>query len=599
MLSIVVNGLIRESFFQPHAVFLNADWHNDSFPYSKKQLNIAYKKASMYQYLKTTLENVYKSCQEKGLLKEGEIPPFIIEEPPNKDFGDYSSNIAMLLARREKKAPRAVAQTIVEALSPLPDNIKKVEIAGPGFINFFISEKSYIDIFEQIQKQNVNYGRSKKGNDVPIQVEFVSANPTGPLHFGHGRGAVVGDVLANLLDWSGYKVSREFFVNDAGKQIQNLGKSLYARYKEEFGQKINFPEDGYQGQYITKMAKELKEKQGEHFLELPEKEAVKELSRIGVSKCLENIKKDLADFGVLFDEWVSEKSLFEKNLVQETIEALKEKGVIYQDKEAWWLASSRFGDEKDRVVIRSNGEPTYFASDIAYHKEKFERGFKKVINIWGADHHGYVPRVKAALSSMDIDKDKLEVLLVQLVNLLRDGEAMTMSKRQGTFITLSEVVEEVGSDVARFFFLMRSCDTSLDFDIELAKKESTENPVYYVQYAHARISSILRSKNKSLRTIELDKIDISLLSSDDDRSLVRKIGEFPRIVENTAKSREPHKVAFYLQELAGEFHKYYNKNRIIGVEEELSKARLALIASVKQVLSNGFKIIGITPMEKM
>jgi len=551
----------------------------------------------MYSFLRKTFENIYNDCQEKKLLSKGDIPVFTIEVPPNRDMGDYSSNIAMLLAKRERKAPRAIAKTIVDAFSPLPDAVKKVEIAGPGFINVFLSDQYYANLLEKIKKEGDNYGRLNFGKKAPVQVEFVSANPTGPLHVGHGRGAVVGDVLSRLLSWAGYDVKKEYFVNDAGKQVLTLGRSLYARYKQAFGEDAPFPEDGYFGGYVVDMAKSIKEEHGEHFLDMTEEEAVPELAKLGVSICLKKIETDLADFGIVFDNWVSEQSLFEKNLVTEAIAELKDSGCVYKDKDAWWLSSSRFGDDKDRVVIRANGEPTYFASDIAYHKDKVKRGFSKIINVWGADHHGYIPRVRAALSSMGFEKSILEVLLVQLVTLTRNGEIVPMSKRQGAFTTLSEVVNEVGKDAARFFFLMRRCDSQLDFDLELAKKQSSENPVYYVQYAHARISSILRDAKADLNN--LPPANLSILSSDEDRSLIKILGEFPRLVENSARKREAHRIAFYLQDVAGEFHKYYNKHRILGLDSKTTDARIALIASVRQVLRNGFDIIGITPLESM
>jgi len=549
----------------------------------------------MYSFLRKTLNNTYKECQQKKLLTEGDMPSFTIEVPPNKQLGDYSSNLAMLLARREKKAPRAIAEIIVNELSPLPEGIKKLDIAGPGFINIFLSDHYYTNVIKNIASEGDNYGRLKAENNTSLQVEFVSANPTGPLHIGHGRGAVVGDVLANLLTWAGYNVTKEFFINDAGRQIKTLGKSIYTRYKQAFGQDIPFPDDGYHGNYIVEMAKELKAAEGERFLLLPEEDAVAELAKIGAGICLEKIKNDLGEFGITFDVWASEQALFENSLVHDTIEDLKAKKLLYKHEDAWWLPSSELGDEKDRVVIRSNGEPTYLASDIAYHKDKFQRGYDKIINIWGADHHGYVPRVKAALTSMGFDKEKLEVLLVQMVTLMRNGEAVPMSKRQGVFTTLLEVVQEVGKDAARFFFLMRRCDSQLDFDLELAKKKSSDNPVYYVQYAHARISSILREWG----TGELGTADLTLLSSEEDERLIRILGEFPRVIERSAKKREPHKIAFYMQEVAGEFHKYYNKHRILGDEAELTKARIALISSVRQVLRNGFAILGITPVESM
>jgi len=550
----------------------------------------------MYSFLRKTLNDAYKECQRKNLLTEGDIPSFTIEVPPNKKLGDYSSNLAMLLARREKKAPRDIAKIIANEVSPMPEGIKKLDIAGPGFINIFLSDLYYIKDIRNIASEGDNYGRLKVGNNIPLQVEFVSANPTGPLHIGHGRGAVVGDVLANLLTWAGYNVTKEFYINDAGRQIKTLGKSIYTRYKQAFGSDIPFPDDGYHGEYIIEIAKELKETDGERFLSLPEEDAVAELAKIGARICLKKIKNDLAEFGITFDVWASEQALFESGLVDDTIEGLKAKKLLYKSEDAWWLPSSELGDEKDRVVIRSNGEPTYLASDIAYHKDKFQRGYDKIINIWGADHHGYIPRVKAALTSMGFDKEKLEVLLIQMVTLMRNGETVQMSKRQGVFTTLLEVVQEVGKDAARFFFIMRRCDSQLDFDLELAKKKSSDNPVYYVQYAHARISSIIR--DAGLGNLGGDA-DLTLLSSEEDERLVKVLGEFPRVIERSAEKREPHKIAFYLQEVAGEFHKYYSKHRILDDDAELTKARIVLISAVRQVLRNGFAILGITPVESM
>ena len=552
----------------------------------------------MKEQLRLAIRAALEQCYSDDTLTSGELPDEIqLEVPKNADHGDYSTNLAMVLAKAERKAPRKIAETLVDALqgNPLCD---RIEIAGPGFINFRLAADCWYAVLDRITEQGAEYGRSTVGAGTKIQVEFVSANPTGPLHIGHGRGAVVGDAVAAVLQAAGFDVQREYYINDAGNQIQTLGRSILLRLRELQGESIEFPEDGYQAAYVTELAAQYLEEQGE-LTGIPDDEAVELCARFGVGKILKWIETDLRDFGIEFDNWYSEKSLYDRDMVDQELKKLAEKGLSFEHDDALWLRTTEFGDDKDRVLIKSDGSYTYFASDVAYHMEKFDRGFDRVIDVWGADHHGYIPRMKAMLSGLGHPPEDLEVLLIQMVNLLRDGKPYIMGKRSGNFITLKEVVNEVGRDACRFFFLMRRCDSQLDFDLELAKQQSSDNPVYYVQYAHARVCSINRNAAEAGVTFPAEQIDCSRLELNEELALIRQLARFPETVVGAALSYEPHRVIFYLQELAAQFHSYYNRQRVLVDDPELTQARLYLVNSVRIVLQNALHLLGLSAPEKM
>jgi arginyl-tRNA synthetase len=552
----------------------------------------------MKEQLRLAIRAALERCYSDDTLTSGELPDEIqLEVPKNADHGDYSTNLAMVLAKAERKAPRKIAETLVDALqgNPLCD---RIEIAGPGFINFRLAAGCWYAVLDRITEQGAEYGRSTVGAGTKIQVEFVSANPTGPLHIGHGRGAVVGDAVAAVLQAAGFDVQREYYINDAGNQIQTLGCSILLRLRELQGESIEFPEDGYQAAYVTELAAQYREEQGE-LTGIPDDEAVELCARFGVGKILKWIETDLRDFGIEFDNWYSEKSLYDRDMVDQELKKLAEKGLSFEHDDALWLRTTEFGDDKDRVLIKSDGSYTYFASDVAYHMEKFDRGFDRVIDVWGADHHGYIPRMKAMLSGWGHPPEELEVLLIQMVNLLRDGKPYIMGKRSGNFITLKEVVNEVGRDACRFFFLMRRCDSQLDFDLELAKQQSSDNPVYYVQYAHARVCSINRNAAEAGVTFPAGQIDCSRLELNEELALIRQLARFPETVVGAALSYEPHRVIFYLQELAAQFHSYYNRQRVLVDDPELTQARLYLVNSVRIVLQNALHLLGLSAPEKM
>ncbi len=553
----------------------------------------------MQQILGEALGEALEKAKEKGELELVAVPPITLEIPADKGFGDWSTNLALVLASRLKQPPRRVAQVIVDNLSVSSGIIERVEIAGAGFINFYVQPHWWSQVVKEILEQDSRYGDLKLGQGESVQVEFVSANPTGPLHVGHGRGAALGDALANLLQKAGFAVQKEYYINDAGNQMNILGQSVFLRYQEILGEEVEFMNHGYQGEYIRTLAQEIVNEHGSHWLENPQ-EAPQFCGRYAAQKILAGIKEDLAGFGVEIDNWFSEQSLFDKGEVEKSIRQLRREGHIVKREGAWWLRSANWGDEKDRVVIRQNGEPTYLASDIAYHWDKLQRGFTRMINIWGADHHGYVARLKAAVSAMGHPADKLEVILVQLVRLLRDGKPIAMSTRRGEFITLAQVVQEVGRDAARFNFLARRSDSQLDFDLELAKKQSAENPVYYVQYAHARICSILRKAAEAHLSIPpAGEVELKLLKLKPETELMKKLGEFPALIAGSARSREPHRLTFYLQELAAQFHRYYNKHRIVGEDEKLSQTRLALVKAIQIVLAEALRILGVAAPQEM
>ncbi len=549
--------------------------------------------------IRSALKQVLERCYEQGTLTSGEFPAEIqLEVPKKPEHGDYATNLAMMLARPESRSPRQIAEILAVSLSA-DALFDAVEIAGPGFINFRLAAGYWAKVLQRIYAEQDSFGRSQVGDGIKVQVEFVSANPTGPLHIGHGRGAVVGDALASILDAAGFDVQREYYINDAGNQVQTLGQSILLRLRELQGEVIDFPEDGYQAAYITELASRLRQEQGE-LADLDDEEAVSRCSRFGVEQILTWIDTDLDAFGIRFNNWYSEQSLYDRNMVEQELGRLKEKGLTYEEEGALWLRTTDFGDDKNRVLIKSDGSYTYFASDVAYHLEKFDRGFDRVIDVWGADHHGYIPRMKAMLKGFGLPAEALEVLLIQMVNLLRDGQPFVMGKRSGNFVTLREVIDEVGRDACRFFFLMRRCDSQLDFDLELAKQNSSDNPVYYVQYAHARICSINRNAAEvGLVQPTLAQFDFSQLTLADEIALIRQLSRFPEAIEGAALHYEPHRLVFYLQDLAAQLHSYYNRHRVLDEDTQVTSARLYLVNAVRIVLANALRLLGVSAPEQM
>ena len=542
---------------------------------------------------------IVKTAQQAiaaGVVKEGTLPEVQLTVPPKKEFGDFATNFAMQSARALRCNPRVLAQYIVDHLDCA--YVKRMEIAGPGFLNFYLDPDWVYDMLAHIVEAGENYGNLSKASDEKIQVEYVSANPTGPLHVGHGRGAAVGSALSNLLKAAGYDVEQEYYINDAGNQMNNLARSVNARYLELLGQTCEFPEDGYHGHDIIDTAQRIIDKYGDRFLKMEEDERLEQFKTIAYQEKLAALKEDLERFNVRFDVWFSEKTLHEANKINEACEYLLEKGYMEKRDGALWLKSTEFGDDKDRVVIRDNGVPTYFAADIAYHTNKFNRGFDRVINLWGADHHGYIARMKAAMQCMGFKPEQLEILVLQMVRLLRDGQEVKMSKRTGQSVTLNELIDEVGTDAARFFFVMRSIDSQLDFDLDLAVKKSNDNPVFYVQYAHARICSIMRQVAEAGITVQ-GKGNYRLLTEPVEVDLIKKLGEYPEMLAAAAKERAVQQVAHYVYDLAGLFHSAYNQCRILGVNEELQQARLAMVMAVGHVVRHALSILGVSAPEKM
>jgi arginyl-tRNA synthetase len=557
--------------------------------------------------IKATIVGSLTNLQKRGSLSLDTAPSFQIEIPRDPRHGDFATNVAMILAPQEKKNPRelarAIAETITEDSKKTVDNkIETVVPAGPGFINITLHKDFWRGVVRKILVEKERYGNVDLGKAKRVQIEFVSANPTGPLHVGHARGGAVGDALANILAAAGYDVAREYYINDAGVQMENLGKSVLARYRELFGQSVVFEDNYYQGDYVKEIARRFKDEHGDRFLGLGEDEAVSYFAEHAGREIIEEIRRDLADFGIVFDEWYSEKSLYDEGLVDKYIEDFKKRGLIYEKEGALWFDTIDYGDDKDRVVIKSDREPTYFASDIAYHWDKFHRrGFDIVINIWGADHHGYVVRMKAAVKAMGIVPDNLVLLLVQLVNLIRAGKPVSMSKRAGEFVTLRDVLDEVGKDAMRYFMLMRSHDSHLDFDLDLATKKSQENPVYYVQYAHARISSIARQAAEAGLTMPTDPgtLDLSPLNLPEEIGLMKLLSQFPDVIAEAADEMQPHRMIFYVFDLASQFHSYYNSHRVITEDRVLSSARLGLVSAVQTVIKKTLTIAGISAPERM
>ena len=545
--------------------------------------------------LAAAIEAAVKEAIAAGALPAAELPQVTLEVPPSKDLGDFATNFAMQSARVFHKSPRQIAEEIRSRIAG--DFLDHAEIAGPGFLNFYLKGTVLYDALRSILAAGESYG-NLPAKDVPkTQVEYVSANPTGLLHVGHGRGAAAGSALVNLLRAAGYPVESEYYINDAGNQMDNLARSVNARYLELLGTACEFPEDGYHGADITETARRIIEKDGAKYLALPEKERLAVLKELAYKEKLAVLKDDLAAFHVTYDKWFSERTLH-PDAIQEVITILRKNGTIYEKDGALWLRSTDYGDDKDRVVIRDNGVPTYLAADIAYHHNKYERGFGTLINIWGADHHGYVCRVKAAMEALGHDPKQLHVLLLQMVSLYRGGELVKMSKRTGQSVTLEELIEEVGTDAARYFFLMRSLDSQLDFDLDLAKKKSNDNPVYYIQYAHARISSIFRqAKETHLVLGAAPKLE--LLTDESEQALIKKIMEYPEEVGRAADDCAPQRIARYSYDLAALFHSFYNKCRIMGVGQPLAEARLALVMITAHVIRHSLGILGVSAPEQM
>ncbi|MGD0274583.1 MAG: arginine--tRNA ligase [Syntrophales bacterium] len=554
----------------------------------------------MKQQIIQFIEASIQRAEQKGSIDTIDLPFIEVEVSRDAAHGDYASNVAMILAARLKRKPRDIAGILVDEMKGHDHIVEKVEIAGPGFINFFIRERVWANMLERVDSLGDQYGKVLVGDKRRVQVEFVSANPTGPLHIGHARGAVIGDVLSNVLRAAGYAVSKEYYINDAGNQMYNLGKSVYYRYLDLLGDHADFPDTCYQGEYIRNLAAEIIRDSGGRYRLRPPQDVIQEFTTYAAESILKEIQEDLAAFGVIFDEYFSEKKLYDQGVVAKVLTDLEEKGFIYQEGSTLWFRTTDFGDEKNRVVVRQNGEPTYFAADIAYHKNKFERDFETVIDIWGADHHGYIPRMHAGIQALGYPKEALQIILVQLVSLLRDGKPVAMSTRAGEFVTLREVVDEVGKDAARYNFMMRRSDSPLDFDLEVAKRQSMDNPVYYVQYAHARICSIFRmAEEKGLTIPSFMDIDVDLLNLPEEVGLIKSITRFPELVEGSAKALEPHRLTFYLNNLAGTFHSYYNKLKVISDDMALSRARLLLMKAVRIVLRNALSLLGVSAPEQM
>ncbi|WP_439503098.1 arginine--tRNA ligase [Methylophaga sp.] len=587
----------------------------------------------MKDQLKELIESALASLiSQQSLPADVSSADVQLERTKDRSHGDFASNIAMVLAKPAKMNPRQIATLIVDAL-PQHEVIEKVEIAGPGFINFSLSAKSRQQVVADVLKKAGQFGLSHYGNGQKVQVEFVSANPTGPLHVGHGRGAAYGSVVSSLLKAVGFDVHREYYVNDAGRQMDILATSVWLRYLEKCGEQFTFPSNGYRGEYVLDIAETLKQQHGNALLHpvsvvfdgVPADEPqggdkelhidgltqqaksllgadmYRQLFDLGLNAILDDIRNDLAGFGAEYDEWFSERSLVESGVVDKAVEQLKAANMLYQQDGAWWFKSTDFGDEKDRVVVRDNGQATYFASDVAYHLNKFNRGFDQIIDIWGADHHGYITRVKASMEALNQDVSKLKVLLVQFAVLYRGKEKVGMSTRSGEFVTLRELRDEVGKDAARFFYVMRGADQHMDFDLELAKSQSNDNPVYYVQYAHARVCSVFRQlAERQMNWDEQTGLqNLSLLTEDHEQALFTMLSRYPEVVELAAITHTPHLLAHFLMDLARDFHTYYNAHQFMTDDINLSQARLTLITAVRQVIANGLGLMGVSAPQSM
>lgn len=547
------------------------------------------------QVKQTLIQEIEKSIQQANIVES--IPEIKIEIPKDTKNGDYATNIAMVLTKLAKRNPREIAQLIVDHLDTEAAHVKKIDIAGPGFINFYL-DSSYLNaVINQALELDTQFGRVAESKNKKILVEYVSANPTGDLHIGHARNAAVGDTLCNILDAAGYDVTREYYINDAGNQITNLAKSIEARYLQHLGQKAEMPADGYHGQDIKNIGADLAEKQP-NLMDLSDDERLKTFRQLGVDYEMAKLKQDLADFNIHFDNWFSETSLYEKGEIKAVLERMKENGYTYEQDGATWLRTTDFKDDKDRVLIKKDGTYTYFLPDIAYHYDKFQRGNDNLINLFGADHHGYINRLKASLETFGVDSDRLEIQIMQMVRLMQDGEEVKMSKRTGNAITLREIMDEVGIDAARYFLTMRSADTHFDFDMALAKEQSQDNPVYYAQYAHARICSILRQAEAQGYQVEKGA-DYQTITNDKAIELLKKVAEFEPMIEGAAEARAPHRVTNYIQDLAAHFHKFYNAEKVLTEDQAKTKAHLALIDAVRITLRNALQLVGVTAPEQM
>ena len=552
----------------------------------------------MKTVIKQIIHDALEKAQQAGELELSSFPEIVVEKPKDEKMGDFSTNIGMTLAKSERKNPKTIAESVARHLKS--GDLSKVEVAGPGFINIKMSQEFFLKRLRNAVSQGENFGSSDSGQGTKVMIEFVSANPTGPLHVGHGRGAAVGDCLARIMKKAGYDLSTEYYINDVGNQMNFLGRSTWLRYRELKGEAIEFPEDHYRGDYIKDIAQEVIDQKGDEFLNKPEEECIPFFRRFAKDNILKGIEKDLSEFRVNFDNWFSEESLYEDKSVEKAVDWLKGQGHIYEKDGAVWLKSSAFDDDKDRVIVKQTGERTYFCSDIAYHQNKINRGFKKLINLMGADHHGYVPRMEAVLEAMGYDKKIFKILLVQFVSLLRAGEKVSMSTRSGEFETLADVVSEVGVDATRYFFLMRSSDTHLDFDLELAKKETPDNPVFYIQYAHARICSIFRAAEENGVIWDSSAgVDLAPLNEDEEFAIIQAILSFPEIVEKSARALEVHRISHYLLDLVSRFHGYYSRHRVISDDKSLTQARLFLLDALRITIRNGFELMGISSPEKM
>jgi len=593
--------------------------------------------STMKQQLEQLIQSAIKSLQQCSVLDDDFTPRFSVERTRDPEHGDLASNIAMVSAKAAGKNPREMAALICDAL-PESAIIEKVTIAGPGFINFFLSKDSTTAIVKEALEKAENFGRCTDGNNKKVIVEFVSANPTGPLHVGHGRGAAYGASLSNLLSLTGWQVHREYYVNDAGRQMHILALSVLLRYLQDLGKHIVFPINGYKGDYVQDISAALKATFGEHLLldipklyqgvtpdeassdDQPQGDKEKhvddlisnarsllgdkkysQLFDFGMEAIRSEIQSDLAEFGVEFDHWYSEQSLTDSGAIQQAIERLTEQGHMYEKEGAIWFKATEFGDDKDRVAVRDNGQTTYFASDIAYHMEKLDRGFDRVIDIFGADHHGYVTRVKASMKALGANTDQIDIPLVQFAILYRGGERVQMSTRSGSFVTLRELREEVGNDAARFFYVMRKVEQHMDFDLDLAKSQSNENPMYYIQYAHARICSVYSKLIAAdlAHDLEAGNSHLELLVKEHEQALLKRLAAYPEIIKTAAKNLEPHSIAHYLRELATDFHSYYNAEKFIIDDSNLRNARFNLILAVKQTIHNGLDILGVSSPESM
>jgi arginyl-tRNA synthetase len=546
----------------------------------------------MKRYLTEIIGNAMKALPYEHSL------PLVFEKPKNEQHGDLTTNIAMLLAKLVKKNPRLVAQEIIEKAHIDPRAIVAVDIAGPGFINFKFADTFFTNQVSEILRNSESYGKSSLGGGKKTQVEFVSANPTGPLSVGHGRQAAIGDTISNLLQWTGYNVTREYYYNNAGRQMRVLAESTYARYRQLFEPDDPFPEDGYQGDYIRDIAKSVREKESDRLLSIPKEDALTFCKEYAEERLFLSIKNVLARMGVVHDVFYNEDSLYSTGKINEVIEEFRKLGLVYENDGALWLKATALGLEQDRVIVKSTGEPTYRLPDIAYHREKFRRGFDLIVDVFGADHIATIPDVLAGIKALGYDPEKVKVVIHQFVTLLRDGEQVKMSKRLANFVTLDELIDEVGSDAVRFFFLMRSISSHLEFDLNLAKEQSEKNPVYYLQYAHARIASILRFA-ESQGSFSLENADFQLLKEESEIALVKLLLDFPETVASAAQSFEPHRLTTYLREVAEGFHRFYHDHRVVVPDAELSKARLGLCLASKTVITNGCRILGISAPEKM